>query len=58
LEQVAVLLELSGANGFKVRAYQNASRALSSMEEDLFLIISEGKLLQVKGRGLVTAKVS
>ncbi len=51
LEQVAVLLELSGANGFKVRAYQNASRALSSMEEDLFLIISEGKLLQVKGIG-------
>ncbi|MBF26889.1 MAG: hypothetical protein CMA98_03810 [Euryarchaeota archaeon] len=51
LEQVAVLLELSGANGFKVRAYQNASRALSSMEEDLFLIITEGKLLQVKGIG-------
>jgi len=51
LEQVAVLLELSGANGFKVRAYQNASRALSSMEEDLFLIISEDKLLQVKGIG-------
>ena len=51
LEQVAVLLELSGANGFKVRAYQNASRALSSMEEDLFSIISEGRLLQVKGIG-------
>ena len=51
LEQVAVLLELSGANGFKVRAYQNASRALSSMEEDLLSIISEGRLLQVKGIG-------
>ena len=51
LEQVAVLLELSGANGFKVRAYQNASRALSSMEDDLFSIISEGRLLQVKGIG-------
>ena len=51
LEQVAVLLELSGANGFRVRAYQNASRALSSMEEDLFTIISEGRLLEVKGIG-------
>ncbi len=51
LEQVAVLLELSGANGFRVRAYQNASRALSSMEEDLYSIVSEGKLLQIKGIG-------
>ena len=51
LEQVAVLLELSGANGFRVRAYQNASRALSSLEEDLFSTISEGRLLQVKGIG-------
>lgn len=51
LEQVGVLLELSGANGFRVRAYQNASRALSSMEEDLFSTISEGRLLQVKGIG-------
>ena len=51
LDQIAVLMELSGANGFRVRAYQNASRALSSMEEDLFSIISEGQLLQVKGIG-------
>ena len=26
LDQIAVLMELSGANGFKVRAYQNASK--------------------------------
>ncbi|MDC0155444.1 helix-hairpin-helix domain-containing protein [Euryarchaeota archaeon] len=51
LEQVGVLLELSGANGFRVRAYQNASRALSSMEEDLFSTISEDRLLQIKGIG-------
>ena len=35
MEQVGVLLELDGANVFRVRAYQNASRALASMEEDL-----------------------
>ena len=38
MEQVGVLLELDGANVFRVRAYQNASRALASMEEDLSLI--------------------
>ena len=30
LEQVGVLLELDGANRFRVLAYQNASRALAS----------------------------
>ena len=34
-EQVAILLELDGANRFRVIAYQNASRALATLEEDL-----------------------
>jgi DNA polymerase/3'-5' exonuclease PolX len=33
LEQVATLLLLKGANPFRVRAYQNASRILASLEE-------------------------
>jgi len=51
LEQIAILLELSGANGFRVRAYQNGSRALSSMEEDLFTVVSENRIVEVKGIG-------
>jgi len=51
LEQIAILLELSGANGFRVRAYQNGSRALSSMEEDLFTIVSENRIVEIKGIG-------
>jgi DNA polymerase (family 10) len=51
LEQIAVLLELSGANGFRVRAYQNGSRTLASMEEDLFTIVSENRIVEVKGIG-------
>ena len=39
MEQVGVLLELDGANVFRVRAYQNASRALASMEEDLLSVV-------------------
>ena len=51
LEQVGVLLELDGANPFRVRAYQNGSRALASMEEDLLTVVQEGRLVNVKGIG-------
>ena len=51
LEQIAVLLELSGANGFRVRAYQNGSRTLASMEEDLFTVVSENRIVEIKGIG-------
>ncbi len=51
LEQVAVLLELDGANPFRVRAYQNGSRALAAMEEDLLAVVQEGRLVEVKGIG-------
>jgi DNA polymerase (family 10) len=51
LEQVAVLLELEGANVFRVRSYQNASRTLGSLEEDLWTVTQEGRLTDVKGIG-------
>ena len=51
LEQIAVLLELKGANPFRVRSYQNASRSLASLEEDLWTVSSEGRLIEIKGIG-------
>ena len=51
LEQVGVLLELKGANPFRVRSYQNASRTLGALEEDLWIVTSEGRLTDVKGIG-------
>ncbi|HJM67622.1 MAG TPA: helix-hairpin-helix domain-containing protein [Candidatus Thalassarchaeaceae archaeon] len=51
LEQVGVLLELKGANPFRVRSYQNASRTLGALEEDLWVVTSEGRLTDVKGIG-------
>ena len=51
LEQVSILLELDGANRFRVIAYQNASRALSSLEEDLLIIVQKDKITSVKGIG-------
>ena len=51
LEQVAVLLELDGANRFRVIAYQNASRALASLEEDILTVVRDERITDVKGIG-------
>ena len=51
LEQVGVLLELDGANRYRVIAYQNASRALASLEEELLTVVQEERITDVKGIG-------
>ena len=51
LHQVAVLLELQGANVFRVRSYQNASRMLGSLSEDLGELVASGEIYDMKGIG-------
>lgn len=51
LHQVAVLLELQGANMFRVRSYQNASRMLGSLTEDLGELVASGEIFDLKGIG-------
>ncbi|HXL15713.1 MAG TPA: helix-hairpin-helix domain-containing protein, partial [Methylomirabilota bacterium] len=51
LEEIAGLLELKGENPFKVRAYENAARALDGLTEDLGGIIEAGTLTEVHGIG-------
>ena len=51
IEQIAVLLELKGANPFRFRSYQNAARTLGSLEEDLWVVTSERRLTDIKGIG-------
>ncbi len=51
LHQVAVLLELNGANVFRVRSYQNASRMLGGLTEDLGELVATGRLFDMKGIG-------
>ena len=51
LHQVAVLLELQGANVFRLRSYQNASRTLGSITEDLGELVVTGRLFEIKGIG-------
>jgi len=51
LEEIAQLLELSGANPFKVRAYQNGARILSAYPGDLAEGLASGELARLKGVG-------
>ena len=51
IEEYGVLLELSGANAFRIRAYTNAVRTLEMLETPLDALIAAGTLGEVKGIG-------
>src|SRR5262245_1476897 len=51
LISIGSLLELKGENPFKTRAYQNAARALESLNEPLAKLVSENRLSEIKGIG-------
>jgi len=51
LEETAVLLELKGENPFKVRAHENAARAVEALTDDLGARIEAGTLSEVNGIG-------
>jgi DNA polymerase (family X) len=54
--EIGTLLELKGENPFKTRAYNNAARALESLDEPLAKIVAEDRLDEVKGIGEGIAK--
>jgi DNA polymerase (family 10) len=50
LEEIGTLLEIKGENPFKSRAYYNAAKTLSAID-DLDEVIQEKKLKEIKGIG-------
>ncbi len=50
LDQIGDLLDMKGENPFKVRAYHNAARALSEVD-DLDEVIRTGRLREIQGIG-------
>ncbi|HPK52878.1 MAG TPA: DNA polymerase/3'-5' exonuclease PolX [Smithellaceae bacterium] len=59
LEEIAVLLELSGENPFKSRAYQNAARNLEKLDVDIKQLIAENQLAEIAGVGAaINSKVT
>jgi DNA polymerase (family 10) len=57
LRRIATLLEVTGDNPHRVRAFANASRAVDRIDGDLEAMIADGSLLEVKGLGRGTAAV-
>jgi DNA polymerase (family 10) len=50
-EEYATLLELKGENPFKARAYSTAARTIRSLEEECAKLVSEERLVGIKGIG-------
>ncbi|HSQ60819.1 MAG TPA: DNA polymerase/3'-5' exonuclease PolX [Acidobacteriota bacterium] len=55
LSEIAVLLELKGENPFRVRAYENAARAIDALADDLGARVEAGTLTELKGIGKAIA---
>ncbi len=55
LESIAQMLELKGENPFKVRAYQNAARAVETYEGSIIQAAAEDRLDEVPGIGSAIA---
>jgi len=51
LEEIAILLALQGENAFKIRAYENAARTISSLDRNLAEMVADGSLGEVRGIG-------
>lgn len=57
LEEMAAFLELKGENPFRVRAYENAARAVASVPGDLHEAFQSGALAEVRGIGKGTLEI-
>ncbi|MEE3234101.1 MAG: DNA polymerase/3'-5' exonuclease PolX [Candidatus Latescibacterota bacterium] len=57
LESYCTLLELSGAETFRARAYSNAVRIFENMEDDIDRLVEEKKLTSIKGIGKSVASL-
>jgi len=51
LEEIAMMLELKGENAFKIRAYNNAARAIETFAGSLRQTADEGKFAELQGVG-------
>lgn len=51
LAETGRLLDLSGENPFKVRAYENAARAVDGFAGDFAALVAEGRLTEIRGVG-------
>lgn len=55
-EEIADLLELQGANAFRIRSYRNAAQSVGNLSERLEKIAEEGQLEEIPDIGKSTAE--
>ena len=51
LEETALLLDLDGANPFRIRSFENAGRSLNRFGSDLIAAIEDGSIVKEQGVG-------
>jgi DNA polymerase (family 10) len=51
LHNVAAMLEITGDNPFRIRAFENAASAIDDLSGDLATLVESGELLEVRGIG-------
>ncbi len=51
LDNVAAMLEITGDNPFRIRAFENGARAIEDLSGDLAKLVETGELLEVRGVG-------
>ena len=56
LEDIAMMLELKGENIFKIRAYNNAARAIETYSGNLRQMAEADKLGEIEGVGKAIAE--
>ena len=57
LESYCTLLELSGADTFRARAYSNGVRIFENMEDDIGSLVEGNKLTSIRGIGKSVASL-
>jgi len=50
-DEVAAMLEVTGDNPFRIRAFFNAARAVEDLSDDLKQLLDSGELINVRGLG-------
>ena len=56
LDAIGTLLELKGENPFKSRAYHNAARTITGLDQDLEALVQNKQLTSIKGIGEAIAE--
>ncbi len=51
LHNVAAMLEITGDNPFRIRAFENGASAIEDLSDDLQTLVDNGELLEVRGIG-------